>query len=206
MKKTYYAIKSGDRYKHFPAGNWNTELDATCLFAKKETAERKADIFADEIVEIELIDTTKETRHGKWVCAPTVDTDIWRACEYFNTKASAIMAAREAIRRFNETTETTDIEDIVGIYPDENEKIISFAVGQCSVPALPSFADTIIEYAQEDVYDQCGDAAETYLDDVQDLDKRELEKIIRQWFERNDYMPSCYTITNVEQISLEDSQ
>lgn len=203
MKKTYYAIKRGDRYKHFPDGNWNNELDARCLFVKKSTAEAKMDIIADEIVEIELIDKSKESKNGKWVCAPDLQTDIWRACDYFDTKEAAILAGKSAIKIYQETNETGDVEDILGFYPDDAEEIVSFAVGQCLTPSLPPFADNVIESAQEDVYDQCGESADAYLDDVSDLDKRELEKLIQGWFEKSNYLPTCYTIINVEQIFLE---
>ncbi|EOL42023.1 hypothetical protein RV11_GL003483 [Enterococcus phoeniculicola] len=204
MRKKYYAIKSGDRYKHFPDGNWNTELDKTCLFSKKSTAENKMQLFADEIVEVELVEKTEVTRHGKWVCARNVDTDYWRACEYFNSKDSAILAANQAIKNFERNGETNDIEDILGFYPDENEKITTFAVGQCMIPTLYIDTDGLLEAASGNVYDQCGEYADDYLDDVSKDHLDELEKVILEWFERHNYMPSCYTIEGTEEIKVED--
>lgn len=45
-------------------------------------------------------------------------------------------------------------------------KIVSFAVGQCFSPSLDIDAGDILERIAEGVYDQCGDVAEDYLDDV----------------------------------------
>jgi hypothetical protein len=50
------------------------------------------------------------------------------------------------------------------------------------------------------VYDQCGEVAEDYLDDVLEEHKNELESLIINWFEKYKYNPTCYTIGNIETV------
>lgn len=81
-------------------------------------------------------------------------------------------------------------------------KIVSFAVGQCFCPSLDIDAGYILEGIAAGVYDQCGEVAEDYLDDVLEEHKNELESLIINWFEKYKYYPTCYSVGNIETIMV----
>ncbi|MFB5415811.1 hypothetical protein ACE4Z8_07795 [Enterococcus avium] len=141
--------------------------------------------------------------HDKeWVCAPSADCDIWKSTEYFETKEAAIEAGKKVISQWNQGNTDTEIEDILGDWFKEDVKIVSFAVGQCFSPSLDIDAGDILEGIAEGVYDQCGDVAEDYLDDVLEEHKSELESLIINWFEKYKYYPTCYSVGNIETIMV----
>lgn len=139
---------------------------------------------------------------GKWICGKDAATETWHACEYFEFKYRAIQAAKNQVNLHNKGKRRQKFEDILGYYPDDKDTIISFAIGQCAVPVISIDANDIFERVAEDVYEQCGEVAEDYLDDVLDEHKKELEEIIFKWFEKYDYLPSCYSISNIETIEI----
>ena len=142
--------------------------------------------------------------HKLWVCSEAVDTEYWKACNYYRTKELAIEAARKAWGKAKDD-DTNDFEDTFGYLPDslsDTRALKSFAVGQCISAALPNFSDTVIEHAWESVYDEVGEFATDYLDDVTKEEKIELDSLIKDWFIRNNNLPSCYTIRNVEEVSF----
>ncbi|WP_086348764.1 hypothetical protein [Candidatus Enterococcus clewellii] len=63
-RRTHFAIKKDGKYKHFPAQNYNTELNKSCLFLSEEAAYRNASIY-DEVVQVELREIPKE-EWAKW--------------------------------------------------------------------------------------------------------------------------------------------
>lgn len=66
--------------------------------------------------------------------------------------------------------------------------------------------DVIIEDIQNSTYDECGEVAENYLEDVTKEDKEELsdklDKVFREWQEQHNYKPNFYTISDEEEIQL----
>lgn len=133
-----------------------------------------------------------------WVCDLTGE-DTWSSCEYFDTKDEAIQAGRKVAKQWNSTCETEYyVEDLFGVYLEEGEKISSFSVGQCKRAVLGIDIDSFLEQISEDVFEQCGECAEGYLSDVKEEDKKELLELIYNWFQRKDYMPTCYTVENID--------
>ncbi|MBC2292949.1 hypothetical protein [Listeria booriae] len=132
----------------------------------------------------------------KWMCAPKIYTECWGA-EEFNTKEEAIAAGRKAA-----TEKGKLAENVFGYYCNPDVPINDFAVGRMSEPALYIPVDSLLEDIAENVYEQVGEAAETYLDDVTKDDKQKLEDIIRNWLVDNNYLPSCFLITDIEKVEV----
>ncbi|MGM0175716.1 hypothetical protein [Enterococcus sp. DIV0800] len=146
----------------------------------------------------------KFTPHKKWICSKTVDDETWSAGEFFDFKFQAIQAAKSQINWHNKGKRKLEFEDILGYVPDDNEQIISFAVGQCIVPKVSLDFDWMIETIQDDLCDRCGEIAEDYLADVTDEHKAELQGIFSEWLERHDYKPGFYSIRNTERIMMNE--
>ncbi|MDT2635497.1 hypothetical protein P7D52_07950 [Enterococcus dongliensis] len=142
------------------------------------------------------MDLKKDQIDKKWMCS--LKEDIWKACDYFDTKEEAIKAGLESAHRFNCNPDTEYLDDEMGSTPDE--VVTEFLVGQINASAVPFCVDTLIENVQESAYDEGGEWADTYLDDVTKEDREELENLVFDWFIRNDYLPRWYTISSVEII------
>lgn len=205
--KTKISIDNLDRSKAkvFPSKKraelWVTKL--TRLLGDEYQFEvvplKKLTVFGEEEKE-------KSTVDGKWICGKNADLEIWNACEYYDLKSQAIRAAKNQIYAHNKGERKDEFEDVLGYYPDDADTIISFAVGQCSVSDIGIDVDNLLEQVSQDVYDQCGEVAEDYLDDVLDEHKKELENLILKWFERHDYLPGCYSIGNIETILVYEAE
>lgn len=160
----------------------------------------------NRIKDISVIEIEKQevnpTHDNQWVCAPERDCDIWEAAEYYDTKEEAIEAGKEVATQWNLGNKDTNIEDVLGGWFDDKEKLDSFAVGQCVSASICVDAESILEQIAEGVYDQCGECAEDYLDDVSKSHKEELEGLILGWFEKHKYNPTCYSVVNIETIMV----
>jgi hypothetical protein len=84
-----------------------------------------------------------------------------------------------------------------------------FRVGKqiaCSMATI--YADTIIENAVEQLYDEVGEVSETYLEGVTDEQEKELEdtlnEVFYQWHKKYNLFPNCYTIEDIEYVEVED--
>lgn len=146
--------------------------------------------------------------NGKWICAPNVDEERWDSSCFYDTKEEAIKNGMEAVKRYNKDPENESLEDELGYYNngDETQPLDSFAVGKCYSPKISIDADYLLERIAEGVYNECGEFAEGYLDDVKKEDQDELEKLIYDWFVRHKYMPSCFLIRNAEEIDVEGEE
>lgn len=138
----------------------------------------------------------KDQMDQKWICS--LKEDIWQASDYFDTKEAAIKAGLESARRFNGNPDNECLDDEMGSTPDDI--ITEFLVGQVNASTIPFNVDSLIENVQESAYEDGGEWAEDYLDDVTEEDREELENIVFDWFVRNDYLPAWYTIGSVEVI------
>lgn len=73
-------------------------------------------------------------------------------------------------------------------------------VGECELyrPSLLSCGYDVIEAVQADAYDEGGEYAENYLDDVTKEQREELEEqldvVFNAWLEKYDLYPNFYTI------------
>ena len=55
----------------------------------------------------------------------------------------------------------------------------------------------------EDAYEQCGDPADSFLDDLKLEHKKALNDLITDWFDKHNFKPNFYSIKNVEEVVLE---
>lgn len=149
------------------------------------------------------------SRVGEWICAPDVATEIWRAYERYATAEEAIEAGRRALGKLKENREWWDAEDVLGDMYDDYEDIPdTFAIGQTFSPSIYLDGIQTIEWLQEQVYEECGEAGETFLDYVSkeaitDLEDS-LNRALQQWLDKHNLQPTCYSISNVREIKLEE--
>lgn len=68
------------------------------------------------------------------------------------------------------------------------------------------YAEDIIEEIQQNAYDNGGEYAETYLDDVQRKHRDELEEklneVLSNWMNKYGYTPNFYSVEDVETYRL----
>lgn len=155
---------------------------------------------------------SNESLVGKWMCASDADTEVWRACAYFDTKEEAIHAGKlalDAVRNGKTFVEEIreHVEDILGFLPEE--PINSFVVGRVAPVYLPVDVDSFLERTQEMVYEEVGEVAEDYYltDEIPEDKQDELQSLITDWFAKNGYECPFTKIVNIEPvyISREDS-
>lgn len=94
-----------------------------------------------------------------------------------------------------------------GIKAAKEEGLNSFRIGRqeyCTMSAIS--ASTIIENAQEQLYDDVGEVSETYLENVTTEQEKELEEALNDvfynWHKKHNLFPSCYKISNDEAIEV----
>lgn len=89
----------------------------------------------------------------------------------------------------------------------EKEGLTEFEVGEKLEITLPGIdTDSVLERIAESVYDEVGEAAEAYLQDVKrehqdELDEK-LNEVLFDWATKYGYHPSCWKIVNIETINL----
>ncbi|EOA2258254.1 hypothetical protein ACHWNZ_002880 [Listeria monocytogenes] len=139
------------------------------------------------------------------------DDDFWEGAARFNTKEEAIDFGIEMLRKYNINPDDAKnrkiLNDDMGAYPVplspySNEPIYIFNVGLVEQVKFPNRTDELLERIAEDVYDEIGDYAEDYLDDVDEKHQTELQELIRDWAERHDYLPNYFTISRTEAIDI----
>lgn len=125
-------------------------------------------------------------QEGNWVYS--TNEEIFRSDEY-PSKEEAIQAAKEDL--------TWD-----GYTP-------AFYVGQIKFVPLPLGVDIdgMLENISVSVYDEVGEVAEDYLNDVTKEHRSELEEkvneVVQEWMEKHKYKPNFFSVTNVEKIDAE---
>lgn len=94
-----------------------------------------------------------------------------------------------------------------GIKAAKEEGLSSFRIGMkepCTMATI--YADSIIEHAQEQLYDEVGEVSETYLEYVTKEQEEELEETLNEvfynWHKKYDLFPNCYKILNDEVIEV----
>lgn len=122
---------------------------------------------------------------GKWMVNTNLHSDIWRG-EEFDTKEQAIEEGRKQA-----------IE----------EELNKFEIGEVE----PAFnfgidVDRVIEDIQVIMYDDIGEVAEDYLDDVSKEHLLELEEKLNEvffkWQKEHGYEPTFCKIINIEEINV----
>jgi hypothetical protein len=100
-------------------------------------------------------------------------------------------------------------EDVIaeGMEYAKEEGYKSFRIGKkipVGVPALD--IDNILEQVSNQIYDEVGEVAEDYLDDVTKEQYKELEESLNEvffkWIKKHNLEPTCYTVANEEIIEV----
>lgn len=97
------------------------------------------------------------------------------------------------------------IED--GMKYAKEEGLKSFRIGKvvlCGIPCID--ADWVLERAEEQLYDEVGEASETYMCDVTKEQIKELEEqlneVFYQWHKKYKLEPTCYTVVKDEVVEV----
>lgn len=149
---------------------------------------------------------------GSWMCAESVDTEYWKASERFHTKEDASIAGRSALQDLKKNWENKKFigahEIVIGCtYDDYEEPPKRFAVGQIHTDWTPTIdTDVLLEWINENAYDNCGEFAEVYLDNlpreqVDELDEQ-LNKVFNAWLDKHDNHPGFFTIYLVDEVEV----
>lgn len=123
-----------------------------------------------------------------WLCHFS-SSDVWDTCsEEFNSREEAIQfGMREAEAWKEEQFRIGTKEDLDGV--------VWFS------------AEGILEQIAQNAYDEAGEVAEYYLEDVKPEHLTELQEslntLLRSWFDLYGYFPVFYKIGNVETIRVE---
>lgn len=122
----------------------------------------------------------------RWTYEVNLNSDIWNG-EIFDTKEEAIAEGRK------EAVECKTDGFKVGII----ENAHNFGIDVVSV----------IEQIQEKMYNEMGEVAEDYLDDVTKDDLHELEEklntVYHEWQKKHSYYPSFYKVISEEIIEVD---
>jgi hypothetical protein len=101
-------------------------------------------------------------------------------------------------------------EDVIvdGMEYAKSEGYSSFRIGKKIPVGVPTLdIDSILESAYEQVYDQVGECAEGFLDDVTPEQQKELKEqlndVFFNWIVKHKLEPNCYTIINDEVVEVE---
>ncbi|KIN79756.1 hypothetical protein SD74_19155 [Clostridium botulinum] len=100
-------------------------------------------------------------------------------------------------------------EDVIadGMEYAKEEGLASFRIGQCISVSIPTLdTDSILEDAYDQIYDEVGESAEGFLDDVTSEQEKELEdklnEVFYNWIKKHKLEPTCYTVINNEIIEV----
>ena len=113
--------------------------------------------------------------------------EIWNtAGEFYYTKEDAIAAGK--------------------IFA-ESEGLTTFEVGEKLEITMPGIdTDSVLEHIAESVYDEVGEVAEDYLNDVKNEHQLELEEklneVLFNWADKYGYHPKSWKIVNIETVRL----
>lgn len=123
---------------------------------------------------------------NKWTYEIDITRDMWRGGVY-DTKEEAIKEGKkDAIEDGRQSFKVGIIEEPTNFGID---------------------VDQVIENIQETMYDEIGEAAEDYLDDVTSEDAVELEEKLNEvfytWQKEHSYEPSFYKIISEEIIHVD---
>lgn len=144
-------------------------------------------------------------KQGQWMLNGS-DYDRWDSSTFFDTEDEAIEHGINLLEKYNHNTQdekTRDqlIEDLA-LYPDDNEPIYGFYVGQLEEVGFPDETEILLDRIAERVYDRAGESSEGYLDGVTDEHKKELQELIYRWAKQRDYLPDCFLLREIEEIDI----
>jgi len=107
---------------------------------------------------------------------------------------------------FNNNAEYDTIEDALKDASSDLEKGETIYIGKIKKIDLSVDANKVIEDLQEIVYDQAGDAASDFLNDVTKDQEDVLQKMINEtlieWLEENNLIPSFFSVEEVKEYII----
>lgn len=124
-------------------------------------------------------------KENTWLC--NISEEVWMNCEEFETKEEAIEFGKK-----------------------EFGGLVQFHVGQVRKVnvGVGVNVDSVIEDVYQSVYDEFGEVAESYLDNVHNEHASELESLLNDalhyWMDKHDYKPKYFRVVNIECISLDE--
>ena len=105
-----------------------------------------------------------------------------------------------------ETTEEA-IKDGLRMVIEGVEEGSAFRVGKivaCEISGINT--DRVIDYARDRLFDEIGEFAEAYLNDITTEQEKELEEALNnvfyEWHKKHNLFPTCYTIEDEEYVSI----
>lgn len=103
-------------------------------------------------------------------------------------------------------TKERAIEEAIFYYKDDERDEDFIWVGQTKSVSTSVNVDGILEYLAEEAYDQAGEYAEGYLDNVTVGDQRMLEsrmnEVLMSWMNEFKYEPRFFTVINSEKLDI----
>ncbi|PDG15768.1 hypothetical protein AWL03_02025 [Listeria monocytogenes] len=142
---------------------------------------------------------------GQWMLNGS-DYERWDSSTFFDTEDEAINRGIHLLEKYNNNPQNektrNQLMDDLALYPDDSEPIYVFYVGQLEEVGFPDETDILLENIAERVYDQGGEYAEGYLDDVTDEHKKKLQELIYRWAKQYDYLPECFLLREIEEIDI----
>lgn len=136
--------------------------------------------------------------NGKWMFEQC-DQEVWgySSLDEYDTKEEAIEAGRKHFQEMREEE------------PEEFEEygLDHFQVGQLQDFYPHISGNWIIDDAIEQAISECGDVAESFLNNVSRADiyklSDALNETFRNWMKENGYTPKFYSIQNIEEVSID---
>lgn len=132
-------------------------------------------------------------------------------CPFLNKKEEWIVELTEADNEiWASDIDCSSREEAIekGMEAAKKEGLTSFRIGKkepCRMSTID--ADTIIENAQEQLYDEVGEVSETYLEGITKEQEKELEEglneVFYNWHKKHKLFPSCYKVLDEEVIEVE---
>ena len=84
----------------------------------------------------------------------------------------------------------------------------AFRVGRivpCEISGIDT--DRVIDYARDKLYDEVGEFAETYLNDITTEQEKELEEALNnvfyEWHKKHNLFPTCYIVEDEEYVTID---
>ncbi|HHY72261.1 MAG TPA: hypothetical protein GX497_03370 [Bacillus bacterium] len=135
------------------------------------------------------------SKEGKWLINWNED-GIWNSLDEFETKEDAISYGKA---NFEEI-----FEDEIGTEFDSEIENKVFYVGQitCFSPGIN--AEHVLEQIAEHAYDEVGEVAESYLENVSKEDcnilEERLNNALNEWLKETKNKPNFFKIEKIEEI------
>lgn len=94
-----------------------------------------------------------------------------------------------------------------GMKMAKEEGLVTFRIGRKIPVGIPSLdVDNILEDTYNQVYDEVGEVAESFLEDITPEQQKELEEKLNEvfynWIKKHKLEPTCYTVADDEFIEV----